>query len=243
MDNNKKVIGLFIIFIYICNFTSAATQSDTGVSYIEALAQVRDQVQTSEQNIIKDVDSFSAAFKDTFKLIDDEISRLIFANAAMVGLVFAIMFLVYAKTSSRTRRDMQVMLVAHSKHLDSVMSSRLDEFTRKIELMLEEKRKEDLSTLESLDDQIKDLRSLPDMTDLDRKDRKPETSLEVVSKSRGIRDVMKVEEPQKDVDGKVLVPKIPSSPGSKFFRRIKLGMQRMMGMRKNKEKVDEFKIK
>ena len=90
----NKIFGLLLIFVLMSGYVVC---EDT---YISAINNVHDQIIQSEQNIKKDIDSFQGAFTDTFKLIDDEISRLIFANAAMVGLVFAINFLVYAKTST-----------------------------------------------------------------------------------------------------------------------------------------------
>ena len=165
----KSIIILGILLIYLSGFVVG---EDT---YVEAIAKVRDQVVQSEDNVKKEINSFNGAFQDAFILIDNEVSRLIFANAAMVGLVFAIMFLVYAKTSSKSRRDVQVMLVAHSKHIDNMISARLDEFTRKLEQMMEEKRKQDTSALESLDDTIKGSFSSEEMMTLGRRSRRPES--------------------------------------------------------------------
>ena len=217
-------------------------------SYIEALDGIRQQIQQSEQNIIQDVDSFSGAFGDAFKLIDDEISRLIFANAAMVGLVFAIMFLVYAKTSTRSRRDMQVLLVAHSKHLDAMISGKLDDFTRKIEMMMEEKKTRDMSSLEALDADIKDAVVTGGMERKVRQvavselDVQHESKLAVAKPVDRLRALVKEPEIQKDKDGRVIVPKDASKPGNRFLRRMKLGILKLLGRKRQTEKVVEFKL-
>ena len=245
MSIKNKIFGLILIFICLSGLSVA---QQTGDTFIQSLDGIRQQIKQSEDNIIKDVDSFQGAFSDAFALIDAEISRLIFANAAMVGLVFAIMFLVYAKTSTRSRRDMQVLLVAHSKHLDAMVSGKLDDFTRKIEMMMEEKKTRDMSSLESLDANIKDAV----VTDgIERKDRKGAVSeLDVTHESKladakpvdRLRALVKEPEILKDKDGKVLVPKDASKPGNKFLRRMKLGILKLLGRKRHTEKVVEFKL-
>jgi len=266
----RSVIILGILLIYLSGFVIAQE------SYIEAISGVRDQVVQSEDNVKKEINSFNGAFQDAFVLIDDEVSRLIFANAAMVGLVFAIMFLVYAKTSSKSRRDVQVMLVAHSKYIDNMVSAKLDEFTRKLEQMLEEKKKQDMSALESLDDTLKGSFSSEEMMTLGRRRRTPESVPEAVAqiteavvkeekssqmvviqpikKKRGglfglfgRKDEKKEEivypvPEQKIKDVKTDVPRAPSDPGSKFLRRLKRGLMRILGKGKNREKVEEFRL-
>ena len=258
----SRILGVFLVLMVMVGMASAQAQGD---SYIDALAKIRDQITQSETNIIKDVDSFQGAFQDAFKLIDDEISRLIFANAAMVGLVFAIMFLVYAKTSSRSRRDMQVLLVAHSKHMDNMISARLDEFARRMEMMFEERRKEQMSTLESLDDTMGSLASL-ERVDRRKKVEVPEVKNELVSTDIVAESVAVVEQvPQekkrlfgflgkkkheaviddtdKNSEVNVLVPKKPSEPGNRFLKRIKRGLMRILGRNKHRENVEEFRLK
>ena len=242
----NKIFGLLLIFVLMSGYVVC---EDT---YISAINNVHDQIIQSEQNIKKDIDSFQGAFTDTFKLIDDEISRLIFANAAMVGLVFAINFLVYAKTSTRSRRDLQVLLVAHAKHMDNMVSSRLDDFTRNIGAMMEERKKQDMSTLESLDDQIKGVVS-SDLAVMERKQRiqdparhETKTSLQENKQTRQIANINSLiteDEGERDADGKVLIPKKSSGPGFIFFKRIKLGVLRVLGRKSHKEKVDEFRLK
>lgn len=254
-----RILGVFLVFSMVVGAGSAQE------TYIEALSGIREQVVASETSIKSEINSFQGAFEDTFKLIDDEISRLIFANAAMVGLVFAIMFLVYAKTSSRSRRDMQVMLVAHSKHMDNMISARLDEFARRMEMMYEERRKEQMSTLESLDSTMGSLASL-ERVDRRKKTDVPEVKIESVS-SEIVAESADVVEPvqqekkrlfgflgkkkpeamikdtDRNSDGQVIVPKEPTKPGNRFLRRIKRGLMRILGRNTHTENVEEFRLK
>jgi hypothetical protein len=267
----NRILGVFLV---LAVFVGVVSSQET---YIEAISSVREQVVQSEENVKKEINSFNGAFQEAFKLIDDEVSRLIFANAAMVGLVFAIMFLVYAKTSSKSRRDVQVMLVAHSKHIDNMVSAKLDEFTRRLEQMMEEKRRQDMSALESLDDTMKGAFTTDEMMTLGRRRRKSESVPEAVAqiteavaqetsasntvemqpvkkKRRGLfglfgRKEEKKEEiiypvpEQKVKDIKTDVPREPSQPGSRFLRRLKRGLMRILGRSKHREKVEEFRLK
>ena len=97
------------------------------------MQKIREEQEKNKNEIISAVVSFNGAFQDVFRLIDDEISRLIYAMAGMVGAVFAIMFLVYAKSTSRYKRDMQLLLRAHAEHLDALIIARLDEFVSRLD--------------------------------------------------------------------------------------------------------------
>jgi len=127
VNSYKNIIGVLVLFVFLSGFVSCED------SYIESLQKLRDQITLSEKNIRDDVNSFNEAFKDTFILLDQEVSRLIYANAAMAGVIFAIMFLVYAKTTSRYKRDIQVLLAAHGKYIDNIITTRLEEFEARLD--------------------------------------------------------------------------------------------------------------
>ena len=126
MKISNKLFALLVLSVFVVSVAAEDT-------YIESLQKLRDQIALSEKNIRDDINSFNAAFKDTFALLDQETSRLIYANAAMAGVIFAIMFLVYAKTTSRYKRDIQVLLAAHGKYIDNIITTRLEEFEARLE--------------------------------------------------------------------------------------------------------------
>jgi len=260
MSNKLFVFGV-LLFLLIPAMVSAEE------TYIEALQNLKSQVAESEKNVRADVDSFNAAFKDTFRLVDDEISRLIIANSAMVGIVFAIMFLVYAKTTSRTKRDLQVLLAAHAKHIDMVVSKRLDDFENRMHNSM---RARDPATQSKLggdfDSIVGDLVEKDDrfakksklsgdviptpLDDIEHgasiiEDKRPipikqERSLTVAT-SKAIERISAVEEATIDKDGKVKMLKETTSPLNKMRKRLKRGILRLLGKNKPTEKVQEFK--
>lgn len=251
MANKLIVLGILSI-LFISTFVSAE------VSYVEALQQLTAQTTASEKNIRADINSFNAAFKDTFRLVDDEISRLIIANSAMVGIVFAIMFLVYAKTTSRTKRDLQVLLAAHANHIDAVVVKRLDEFENKMDSRLrardpvaQSKLGSDfdsiVGTLVETDvDLVRKVKLTGDVVPVPLDDVKVATdgqetkSLAVIT-SRAIKKISAVEEPKIDSDGKVVMLKESTSPLNRVRKRLKRGLLRLLGKNKPTEKVQEFK--
>jgi len=176
---NKAFVFTVLLLLVVNGFVSA---EDT---YLESLQKMRDQVAQSEKNIREDISSFNEAFKDTFRLLDQEVSRLIYANAAMAGVVFAIMFLVYAKTTSRYKRDIQVLLAAHGKHIDNIISTRLEEFEAR---MVGRERSKDVGRLSKLGGEFDMvISSIADEEGFARKVKSlPETSLGDPLRERGI---------------------------------------------------------
>lgn len=247
---NKKYIILALAIMACINMVSAA---DT---YVESLQKLNEQVASSEKNIRDDINSFNAAFKDTFTLVDNEISRLILANGAMVGVVFAIMFLVYAKTTSRTKRDLQVLLSAHAKHIDNMISSRLNDFELRMDNKL---RARDTNTLSKLggefDSMIGNIVDSDDTMTRRRPDKESKTALEEpkVEDSKPaekkpsqngmerISAAIKTIEPTVDKDGKVKILKEQTPSSNRLLKRLKRGVRRLLGKDKPKEKVQEFK--
>jgi hypothetical protein len=215
-------------------------------SYVESVQKLTDQVSQSEKNIRDDINSFNAAFKDTFRLVDDEISRLIMANAAMAGIIFAMMFLVYAKTTSRTKRDLQVLLAAHAKHVDNLVSSRLDEFEGRMDARFKARDTGRLSKLGSEFDMIVDGMVKTDdnytrrsKLEAPEEGRKP---IERESKEQEEKnELMVLDEPKVDKDGKAKLRDKPSLPGTIVLRRLKRGFLRLLGKNKPRESVVEFK--
>jgi len=257
--NSNKIFSVLLVALFVAGGFSTfvcAQQQDT---YLESLQAIKTQIATSEKNVRDDINSFNAAFKDTFRLVDDEISRLILANGAMVGVVFAIMFLVYAKTTSRTKRDLQILLSAHAKHIDNLISTRLDEFEGKIDAKL---RARDTTTLSKLGGDFDNVVS--NIVDSDseygrrsrlgaetEKETLPEgmQELEDVPKEAAIQTSMKalvkhaskVEEAKIDDDGKVKILKERTGPLNRVKKRLRRGLLRLLGRNKPKEKVQEFK--
>jgi len=238
----NKIIAVLILFTCIISYVSA---EDT---YLESLQRINSRIDESEKNILNDINSFNAAFKDTFRLIDDEISRLIIANAAMVGGVFAIMFLVYAKTTARSKRDVQVLLAAHAKHIDNLLTIRMDELDSRIEMKLRSRDTNTLSKLsdgfdecvkevfkeEIIDNKIDEINSVlvsSGKNKLAKSSKKP---------SRKISDIIEVDEAKVDIDGKASIIKNPK-PGNAVLKRFKRGFLRLLGKSKEKKEVVEFK--
>ena len=260
MKNNLLAILLIGVLL-----TGAVAAEE---SYVEALQNLKTQVATSEKNIRDDIGSFNAAFQDTFRLVDDEISRLIVANAAMVGIIFAIMFLVYAKTTSRTKRDLQVLLAAHAKHIDTVVSKRLDDFESRIDNKM---RARDPSTQSKLGSDFDGIvgalvetdaefapkrgrlaRADGEMIPIDEAPKQEATEQAVpkempkersiaVATSRAVEKIAEVEEAKLDKDGKVKILKDTTSPLNKVRKRLKRGILRLLGKGAPKEKIQEFK--
>jgi hypothetical protein len=260
MSNKLVVLGILLVLLATC---VSAEQS-----YVEALQSLKTQMSDSEKNIRDDINSFNGAFKDTFRLVDDEVSRLIIANSAMVGIVFAIMFLVYAKTTSRTKRDLQILLAAHAKHIDTVVSKRLDEFENR---MVNNLRSRDPATQSKLGSNFDDV--VGSLVDTDEnfkrrsklsgdvvpilleddivehntqisEEKKTNGKLErslAVATSRAVEKISAVEEAKLDKDGKVKVLKDSTSPLNKMRKRLKRGLLRLFGRNKPKEKIQEFK--
>ena len=244
---NKKYIILALAIMACINMVSAA---DT---YVESLQKLNEQVATSEKNIRDDINSFNAAFKDTFTLVDNEISRLILANGAMVGVVFAIMFLVYAKTTSRTKRDLQVLLSAHAKHIDNMISNRLNEFELRMDNKL---RARDTNTLSKLggefDSMVGSIVESDETMTRRRPEKETKTALEEpkvaenkpTEKKNGVERIsaaIKTIEPAVDKDGKVKILKEQTPSSNRFLKRMKRGVRRLLGKDKPKEKIQEFK--
>lgn len=260
MSNKLFVLGILLVLL--------STVVSAEESYVEALQSLKTQVSESEKNVRADINSFNAAFKDTFRLVDDEISRLIIANSAMVGIVFAIMFLVYAKTTSRTKRDLQVLLAAHAKHIDMVVSKRLDDFENRMHNTMRARDPATQSKLGGDFDSIvgelvqTDERFSKKMSKLSGdvvpiplddaeqgasivEDKKPilvkhDRSLAVVT-SKAVERFSAVEEATIDKDGKVKMLKETTSPLNKMRKRLKRGILRLLGKNKPTEKVQEFK--
>jgi len=255
MSNKLFVLGILLVLL-----STAVSAEET---YVEALQSLKTQVTESEKGIRSDINSFNAAFKDTFRLVDDEISRLIIANSAMVGIVFAIMFLVYAKTTSRTKRDLQVLLAAHAKHIDMVVSKRLDDFENRMHNSM---RARDPATQSKLGGDFDSI--VGDLVEKDERfakrsklsgdvipiplddvavveERKPvavkqDRSLTVAT-SKALERISAVEEATVDKDGKVKMLKETTSPLNKMRKRLKRGILRLLGKNKPTEKVQEFK--
>jgi hypothetical protein len=57
-----------------------------------------------------------------------------------------------------------------------------------------------------------------------------------------LKSLVKEPEVVKDKDGRVIVPKDASKPGNKFLRRMKLGILKLLGRKRQTEKVVEFKL-
>jgi len=245
-----RVFAIFVLFLLFGGFVSALE------TYVEAMQKLREEQQESKREIIATVVSFNAAFKDTFRLIDDEFSRLIYSMAGMVGAVFAIMFLVYAKTTSRYKRDIQILMKAHSQHIDNLISARLDEFMSRLDNRMVEEKTSTLSAVEANFDEL--VRSAP--PSLLRKrayvppsdgdgvvDEKP-TSLSpkveagFASRFEEIKaNVSAVEEATVDADGRVKVLSKPTSMLNRIKKRIRNGFRRLFSRKKETNSVKEFK--
>lgn len=234
----NKLLASFAILVLMVGF-SCAQSSDT---YLETLQKINTKIDTSEKNVRDDINSFNEAFKDTFTLIDDEISRLIIANAAMVGGVFAIMFLVYAKTTSRTKRDIQVLLAAHAKHIDTLITVRLEE----LEMRIDERFKaKDTTTLSKLGADFDFIAT--GVFDEERKVAETKrTSLSGASSEtkiapRKIEETIYTEEAKLEMFGMGVVSKGPSSGGA--LKRMKRGFMKLLGRHKPKDVVEDLNKK
>lgn len=244
MQVRNKFILLGLFFVLITSYVSA---QDT---YIESMAKLREEQQESKKEIIAVVVSFNDAFKDTFRLIDDEFSRLIYSMVGLVGVVFSIMFLVYAKTTSRYKRDIQILMKAHSKHIDTLISVRLDEFVARLESRMIQETTTSLSKVEADFDNI-----VSDILPPDVVEQNVDQQVEIVVKEQVPKpvpvhkkrfeelkaNVSAVEEPIIDDDGRVKVLNKPTSPLNRFKKRIRSGLRRVFGKGKETNDVKEFK--
>lgn len=256
----NRVFSVLLVLLFVTAYLSTCVSAED--TYLESLQAIKTQIATSEKNVRDDINSFNAAFKDTFRLVDDEISRLILANGAMVGVVFAIMFLVYAKTTSRTKRDLQVLLAAHAKHIDNVISTRLDEFESKIDAKM---RARDTTTLSKLtgdfdsvitgmvdsnadygrkrsrleESKASEQRDLPEgMQEMDSvpKDTRMQTMKALAKQASAVEEAM-----VDSKDGKVKILNQSTSPLNRIKKRLRRGLLRLIGKSTPKEKVQEFK--
>jgi uncharacterized protein YdaU (DUF1376 family) len=231
---NKNWIVLGVLFVFVIMPVVSAQET-----YIESIRKLNDKIDQSEKDVRGDISSFNEAFKDAFKLIDDEISRLLYGNAAMVGIVFAIMFLVYAKTTTKTKRDMQVLLAAHSKHVDNIVSARLDEFMSRFETNVDEKK-----GLTRLNDDIGSL------IEQELKEVEQQTGVVQAPKRRSIQRLEEsvgkmthVEEAKVAKDGLVHVPRRQTTPLNRIKKRLRTGLFRLLGKKEvPKVKIQEFRM-
>jgi hypothetical protein len=245
---------LLVVLVLMAGVSSFVSAEDT---YLDSLNAIKTQISSSEKNVRDDINSFNTAFKDTFRLVDDEISRLILANGAMVGVVFAIMFLVYAKTTSRTKRDLQILLAAHAKHIDNLISTRLDEFESKIDARFRARNTTALSKLGGdFDDVITNIvgsdgemgRRRSRLNEVVEVPQENHVVGEVEQKSivspaviKQVKQLARVEEAHIGTDGKVKILKESTGPLNRMKKRLRRGLMRLLGMNKAKEKVQEFK--
>jgi hypothetical protein len=255
--NFKNKILLVGLLLFVCSHFVCA--EDT---YVEAMQKLREEQQEAKKEIIAAVVSFNQAFKDAFRLIDDEFSRLIYAMVGLTGVVFAIMFLVYAKTTSRYKRDIQILMKAHSKHIDNLVSARLDEFMEKMDSRLMEETKTALSKVESdFDIVMQDIvppepEPEPEIESVSEPEPKSESKKEEKSKKKKVKvkkedqverlkkikeKFTKVEEALVDKDGKVPVLKEPTPPLNRFKKRVRSGFRKLFGKNKEVKDVKEFK--
>ena len=234
-------IKLFIVCLVLFMFVSSVSATD---SYIESMQKLREEQQESKKEIISAVVSFNAAFTDTFRLIDDEFSRLIYSMVGLVGVVFSIMFLVYAKTTSRYKRDIQILLKAHSKHIDNLVTTRLDEFISRLDSRMKQETRTALSRVEENFDSI--------VSDIIPPEEVVEQIVEVVKQPSMLTSprrrfdefkatVSATEGPVVESDGRVKVLKKPTSALNRFKKKIKSGLRKFM--RKDKETIDVVEFK
>jgi hypothetical protein len=214
-------------------------------TYVESMQRLREEQQQSKKEIIGAINSFNDAFRDTFRLIDDEFSRLIYSQAAMVGIVFAIMFLVYAKTTARYKRDIQILLAAHSKHVDNLITTRLDEFVARLESRMKEDKSTSLSSFDvGFDELAEDV--FRGQEKISRKEEIPSREVsKPVTPARRFEEikarVTAIEEAKIDEDGRVKILKSPTSRLNRFKKRVRSGLKRLLGRSKEKKQVKEFK--
>jgi len=240
MKNKFIMLGMFFVLLSSC-----VSAQDT---YLESIQKLREEQQESKKEIISAVVSFNAAFKDTFRLVDDEFSRLIYSMVGLVGVVFSIMFLVYAKTTSRYKRDIQILLKAHSKHIDNLVINRLDEFVARLDSRMKQNTTSALSRVEEdFDSVVTDMlppevveQKVESVIDNPRIEQKPKP----VYKGRFEEvkaNVSAVEEPIVEADGRVKVLKKQTSIANRIKKRIKSGLRRIRGKDKETIDVKEFK--
>lgn len=239
MQVKNKFIVLGLIFVMVCSFVSAQE------TYIESMQRLREEQQQSKKEIIAAVVSFNEAFKDTFRLIDDEFSRLIYSMVGVVGVVFSIMFLVYAKTTSRYKRDIQILMKAHSKHIDNMVSIRLDEFIARLDSRMLDERTSALSRVEGdfdslMGDITNDKNNISEVMPI-KKQIKNKNKTVKVKLDELKENISSIEEPMIDEDGSVAVLKEPTSRLNRFKKRVRSGFRRLFGKGPETIDVKEFK--
>jgi len=158
------------------------------------------------------------------------------------------MFLVYAKTTSRYKRDIQILLKAHSKHIDNLVINRLDEFVARLDSRMKQNTTSALSRVEEdFDSVVTDMlppevveQKVESVIDNPRIEQKPKP----VYKGRFEEvkaNVSAVEEPIVEADGRVKVLKKQTSIANRIKKRIKSGLRRIRGKDKETIDVKEFK--
>jgi len=236
-------IKYFIVFAVLMFMASNVLATET---YIESMQKLREEQQESKKEIIAAVVSFNQAFKDTFRLIDDEFSRLIYSMVGLVGVVFSIMFLVYAKTTSRYKRDIQILMKAHSQHIDNLISTRLDEFVARLDARMMQESETTLSRLENdfdtIVNQMVPKQETIEQVQNDVEVAKPTTKPDKIRRFDTIKaKVSMVEEPKIEADGRVKVLSKRTSPLNRFKKRVRSGLRRLFGKKKETSDVKEFK--
>lgn len=142
---NKIIVAL----LTICILTSL-------VSAQKGYDELTREMEDNKQEIIKEVNSYNAAFDDVFKVISNNTSRLIMATIGSVIVCFFIFFFIYVRSRKHFTRLVTQVIIQQNQHLVAEVAAENNRYIKEVEGLVSHSQKLEAKEFVALDSYIEE---------------------------------------------------------------------------------------